>query len=440
MADSRPLADDYAIRVSHVTKQFEVHADHRSTAKERFVRGRSRHRSEFLALEDVSFDIRPGTTFGLIGHNGSGKSTMLKILAGVYRPTSGQVQVADKVDALLELGAGFHGELTGRENIYLNGAILGRSRRQIDETIGWIIDFADIGSFIDEPVKVYSSGMTVRLGFAVAVAVQPTILIVDEIIAVGDEEFQRKCFEHMRVLREKGTTIALVTHSLSLAQEMCDEVVWLDRGRVRQIGAADDVVSAYLSEVNAKESAKRVAEQAAKGEVDTEDEMYRQNQGTGDARMTKVEYLDDSGSVIPFLTTDNPATIRVHVNSKRQLDDVELGMAIVTDAGLTVAGPNSRHGDVLYSFRPGDSYVDYRMPSVILQPAHFWLTTALLHGDQVYDYSDRRTDLLVRGDRVMDEPGLVNLPPGSWSSAPSYVGPGKLPPPSPEGGRDPHGE
>lgn len=242
--------DEYAIEVSNVTKTFTMHADRRDTFKERFVRGRSQHKQEFRALDSVSFKIKKGTTFGLIGHNGSGKSTMLKMLAGVYRPTDGEIMVSDKVDALLELGAGFHGELTGRENIYLNGAILGRSRKQIEESIDWIIDYADIGHFIDEPVKVYSSGMTVRLGFAVAVAIRPTILIVDEIIAVGDEEFQRKCFDYMRELRHSGTTIALVTHSLSLAQEMCDEVVWLDHGKVKQVGPADDVVSAYLRAVN----------------------------------------------------------------------------------------------------------------------------------------------------------------------------------------------
>ena len=185
---------------------------------------------------------------------------MLKILAGVYRPTKGEVSVSSKVDALLEVGAGFHGELTGRENIYLNGSILGRSRRQIDESLDWIIEFADIGDFIDEPVKVYSSGMTVRLGFATAVAIKPTILIVDEIIAVGDEEFQRKCFDLMRELRDKGTTIALVTHSLSLATEMCDEIVWLDHGRVQMVGSADKVVSAYLTAVNEKEARKRSEE------------------------------------------------------------------------------------------------------------------------------------------------------------------------------------
>lgn len=252
--------DEYAIEVEHVSKTFTMHADRRDSLKERFVRGSSRDSHVFRALDDVSFRVRKGTTFGLIGHNGSGKSTMLKILAGVYRPTKGEVSVSSKVDALLEVGAGFHGELTGRENIYLNGSILGRSRRQIDESLDWIIEFADIGDFIDEPVKVYSSGMTVRLGFATAVAIKPTILIVDEIIAVGDEEFQRKCFDLMRELRDRGTTIALVTHSLSLATEMCDEIVWLDHGRVQMVGTADKVVSAYLTAVNEKEARKRSEE------------------------------------------------------------------------------------------------------------------------------------------------------------------------------------
>lgn len=411
---------EFAIEVDHVSKEFEVHADRRGTAKERFVKGRSHHKVNFRALDDVSFKVRTGTTFGLIGHNGSGKSTMLKILAGVYRPTSGSVKVADKVDALLELGAGFHGELTGRENIYLNGAILGRSRHEIDSSIGWIIDYADIGEFIDEPVKVYSSGMTVRLGFAVAVAVKPTILIVDEIIAVGDEEFQRKCFELMRELREAGTTIALVTHSLSLAQEMCDEVVWLDHGKVRQIGEADDVVSAYLADVNARETAKRIAERAAEGIPETvDDEQYRLNQGNGDCRMTGVQYIDQDGNVVPFLTTGQPGTIRVHVRAKKDLYDVELGLAFVTNGGVTVAGPNSRHANRLYTIHRGDSFIDYKMDKVVLQPAHYWLTTAFVREGQIFDYSDRRTDLVVRGDQVMDEPGLVILPPGSWSSSPT---------------------
>ena len=416
--------EDLAIKVSSISKTFEIHADRRSTLKERFVRGRSRKRGVFRALDDVSFTVRKGTTFGIIGHNGSGKSTMLKILAGVYRPTSGSVAVSTKVDALLELGAGFHGELTGRENIYLNGAILGRSRKEIEESIDWIIDYADIGAFIDEPVKVYSSGMTVRLGFAVAVAVRPRILIVDEIIAVGDEEFQRKCFDLMRELRNRGATTVLVTHSLSLAQEMCDDVVWLDHGRVRLEGPASEVVSAYIAHVNEIENRKRAAELEARGVPDGEDpDEYRLNQGSGDCRMTSVEYIDEAGRHVPFLTSEHPGTIRVHVRSFKRLERVELGLAFVTDGGVTVAGPNSRHAGTLYSLDPGDAYIDYTMPTIILLPGHYWLTTAFVRDGEMYDYSDRRTELTVRGDRVPDEPGLIQLPVGQWSPQPSIPRP-----------------
>lgn len=407
---------EYAIEVEHVTKSFTMHADRRDTFKERFVRGKSKRKQNFHALDDVSFRIKKGTTFGLIGHNGSGKSTMLKILAGVYRPTSGEVNVAEKVDALLELGAGFHGELTGRENIYLNGAILGRSHRDIEESIDWIIDYADIGDFIDEPVKVYSSGMTVRLGFAVAVAVRPRILIVDEIIAVGDEEFQRKCFDYMRELRDSGTTIALVTHSLSLAKEMCDEVVWLEHGKVKQIGESEPVVSAYLRSVNEKEARKRAEEKAAAGDSFEDDDQYRMNQGNGDCRMTKVEYLDNAGGTLPFLTSDYPATIRVHVKAKKDLHDVELGLAFVTDGGVVIAGPNSRASGNTYTIKQGETFIDYRMPQVVLQPGRYWLTTCFVRDGQMFDYSDRQTEMVVHADSISDEPGLITLPEGTWSS------------------------
>lgn len=407
--------DEYAIVVENVSKSFEMQADRRDTFKERFVRGRSRQgKRMFHALDDVSFKIRKGTTFGLIGHNGSGKSTMLKILAGVYRPTSGSVTVSDKVDALLELGAGFHAELTGRENIFLNGAILGRTKKQIEDTLEWIIDFADIGDFIDQPVKVYSSGMTVRLGFAVAVAIRPKILIVDEIIAVGDEEFQRKCFDYMRELRDAGTTVALVTHSLSLAQEMCDEVVWLDHGRVKMVADADGAVSAYLEAVNVKEFEKRAAEREE--EEFPEDESFKLNQGNGDCRMVGVELLDAEGNDAPFLTSGEPGTVRVRVRAKKDLHDVELGLAFVTDQGQTIAGPNSRHSGRLYSLRRGEeTFIDYTMNPVLIQPGRFWITTCFVRDGEMFDYSDRRTELIVRGNRVAEEPGLITLPAGAWS-------------------------
>ncbi|WP_103063635.1 ABC transporter ATP-binding protein [Actinomyces qiguomingii] len=420
---SAESGEEYAIEVRNVSKRFTLHADRRDSLKERFVRGRSQDTHVFHALDDVSFQVKKGITFGLVGHNGSGKSTMLKILAGVYRPNDGEVMVSAKVDALLEVGAGFHGELTGRENIYLNGAILGRSRKQIDESIDWIVKFADIGGFIDEPVKVYSSGMTVRLGFATAVAIEPEILVVDEIIAVGDEEFQRKCFELMRQLRDRGTTIVLVTHSLSLATEMCDEVVWLDHGKVQMIGDADEVVSAYLSSVNEKEAAQRLQEQPE--EEFPEDDQYKLNQGNGDCRMTGVEFLDENGEELPFITYGKPLTLRVHVRAKKDLHDVELGLGFATDGGVTIAGPNSRAAGTLYTLYRGDSFIDYSIDQVVFQPGRLWLTTCFVRDGQIYDLSDRRTEMIIRADRTMDEPGLVTLAPGQWSKRPGQSAPEK---------------
>ncbi|SDN23614.1 ABC-2 type transport system ATP-binding protein/lipopolysaccharide transport system ATP-binding protein [Actinomyces ruminicola] len=415
--------DGLAIEVRGVSKHFTLHADRRDSLKERFVRGRSRDTHVFRALDDVSFAVKRGITFGLVGHNGSGKSTMLKILAGVYRPNEGEVMVSSKVDALLEVGAGFHGELTGRENIYLNGAILGRTKKQIDDSIDWIINFADIGDFIDEPVKVYSSGMTVRLGFAAAVAIEPEILVVDEIIAVGDEEFQRKCFDLMRQLRDRGTTIVLVTHSLSLATEMCDEVVWLDHGKVQMVGDADEVVSAYLTSVNEKEARQRALEQPE--EEFPEDDQYKLNQGNGDCRMTGVELLDGDLDEVSFATYGKPLTVRVHVNAKKDLHDVELGLGFSTDGGVTIAGPNSKAAGTLYSLRPGDSFIDYKIDQVVFQPGRLWLTTCFVRDGQIFDLSDRRTELIVRADRTMDEPGLVTLAPGQWSKRPGLPAPGE---------------
>ena len=212
--------------------------------------------SEFWALRDVSLDIAPGSFHGLIGHNGSGKTTLLKLMAGIHQPTMGVMEVNGRVSALLELGSGFHPELSGRENIYLNGAILGLSRKEMDLAVDEIIEFSDIGEFIDAPVKILSSGMYVRLGFAVAVHVAPEILLIDEVIAVGDEAFQRKCLEHLYELRRAGTTIVLVSHSLPLVEGLCDEVGWLDHGHLMQAGEATEVCWAYLDAVNAEEAEK----------------------------------------------------------------------------------------------------------------------------------------------------------------------------------------
>jgi len=243
-----------AITVEGVSKRFRLERNRPSSLKEAVLRiGRERDTDEFWVLKNVNLDIAPGSFFGLIGHNGSGKSTLLRLMAGIHRPTSGTVEATGRLSALLELGTGFHPDLTGRENVYLNGAMLGISRKQMTASMDDIIEFSGIGDFVDEPVKIYSSGMYVRLGFAVAVNVSPDILLVDEVIAVGDEEFQRRCLKHMDMLRENGATIVLVSHNTGLMAE-CHQVGWLDHGRLVEVGAPGDVVSAYLAKVDSNDS------------------------------------------------------------------------------------------------------------------------------------------------------------------------------------------
>jgi lipopolysaccharide transport system ATP-binding protein len=396
----------YAVRAENLSKSFWLNSERHTSLKERVVRGKVPRGRQFWALKDASFDIERGSTFGLLGQNGSGKSTTLKVLAGIYRPTSGRVTVDGRVSALLELGAGFHGDLTGRENIKLNGAILGLSGKQINSAMDKIIDFAGIGEFIDLPTKIYSSGMFVRLGFAVAVSVDPEILMVDEVIAVGDEEFQRKCFDHLFNLRKRGSTIVLVTHSLGLIRDMCDQAMWLEHGQIKRLGPAMEVCDAYLGDVNEREAH---AQQSAAPEPVAAGEPARL--GSGEVRVSRVEYLDEHGSPSPFLVAGAPCTIRMHYLAGEPVNHVIFGIGFNHESGPNVAGPNSgRRGS--WSVPAGAGYVDFVVDELLLQPATYRVSTAIVDRGHMYDYADREFDLHVRG-RGDQEPGLTRMP-GLW--------------------------
>jgi len=396
---------DRAVRVDGVSKKFTLHTEKRNSVKERLVRGRARSDGDFWALRDISFEVPRGTTFGLIGHNGSGKSTLLKLLAGVHRQTSGSIITNGRISALLELGAGFHGELTGRENIYLNGSILGLSKRQIDQSMEKIIEFADIGEFIDAPVKVYSSGMYVRLGFSIAVTVEPEILIVDEIIAVGDEEFQRKCFDYLFELRKRGTTVVLVTHSMGLVQDLCDDALWLDHGRIQRIGDSRKVVQGYLDSVNDREAESTVES------VETVEGHARL--GSGEVRIQSIEYLDDSGKVSPVLLCGDPATFRIHYRATERVKDVIFGLGFLHESGINVAGPNSGSGPAPAPNLEGDGVVEFHVPRLTLQPGVYEVSVAAVRQGHTYDYVDRGYELRVRGNSS-GEPGLTRMF-GEWA-------------------------
>jgi ABC-2 type transport system ATP-binding protein len=236
-----------AVEVVDVSKRFRLYHERNQSLKSAIMRGRRSVHEDFWALRDVSFDVPEGSTFGLIGSNGSGKSTLLKCLAKIYYPTSGTVIHNGRLAALLEVGSGFHPELSGRENIFLNGSILGMSKKEVTAKFDEIVDFSGVEQFIDQPVKNYSSGMYVRLGFAVAINVNPDILVVDEVLAVGDAEFQEKCRLKFIDLKAQGKTVILVSHSMAQVADMCDHVAWLSHGSLRDLGEAAPVIDAYMS-------------------------------------------------------------------------------------------------------------------------------------------------------------------------------------------------
>ncbi len=239
------MSSSAIISLSEISKCYQIYESPRDRLMQMLLRGRKKLYREFWALRGVSFDVAKGEAVGILGRNGSGKSTLLQIIAGTLAPTSGKVEVGGVITALLELGSGFNPDFTGRENVYLNGSILGLSMEDMDEKFDKIASFADIGEFLDQPVKTYSSGMYVRLAFAVQACVDPQVLIVDEALSVGDEKFQRKCFDHIEKLRSDGCSILLVTHATATVEKFCQKAILLHKGAVHGIGPAKDIVDQY---------------------------------------------------------------------------------------------------------------------------------------------------------------------------------------------------
>lgn len=268
-AHGRPLRGEVAIEVAGLSKRYEIYRKPHLRLLQTLMRGRRTFFDEFWALREVSLTVRRGETVGIVGRNGSGKSTLLQLVAGTLHPTAGSVRTYGRVAALLELGSGFNPEFTGRENVYVNGAIFGISRREMDAAFPAIAAFAAIGDFIDQPVKTYSSGMTVRLAFAVAVNVTPDILIVDEALAVGDTAFQAKCLDRIRRMQDEGVAILLVSHSSNAVIEYCDRAAYLDRGRLMALGPCREVVERYLEDVTRAE-----AQAALRAQQDADTTMY----------------------------------------------------------------------------------------------------------------------------------------------------------------------
>jgi ABC-2 type transport system ATP-binding protein len=348
-----------AIAVEDVSKRFRLYHEQNRSLKIALMRRRRASFEEFWALRHVDLEVPAGETFGLVGENGSGKSTLLKCLARILRPEEGRISVEGKVSALLELGAGFHPELTGRENVYLNASILGLSQKEVDRKFDEIVGFAGLERFIDTPVKNYSSGMYVRLGFSVAINVDPDVLLVDEVLAVGDEQFQRRCYERFADLKNKGRTIVVVSHALGLVRELCDSVAWIAEGQVKEIGAADDVVESYVGQVETVAS--------ADGET---------RWGSGEIKIEGIELLDAQGTPVTRLRSGDPLTIRFRYRATAEMERPVFGLTVGRD-GMMLAGSNTRDAEGVPDRISGEGFVDLRIDRLALLAGSYEVTPSI---------------------------------------------------------------
>jgi ABC-type polysaccharide/polyol phosphate transport system ATPase subunit len=397
---------EIAVEVTGVSKRFRLYHERNQSLKAAFMRGGRAKYDEFWALRDVDLQIPAGKTFGLIGHNGSGKSTLLKCLAGILVPDRGSIAVHGRVSALLELGAGFHPELSGRDNVYLNGSILGMSKKQIDRSFDEIVGFAGLEQFIDTPVKNYSSGMYVRLGFSVAINVDPEILMVDEVLAVGDESFQRRCMEKFADFRAQGRTVVIVSHALSTMRTMCDEVAWLDHGRLQDVGRPQDLVDAYVGGSHED----RVVSTTEDGEEADGTARW----GSGEIAVRSVELLAD-GHATTHVPTGADVTLRLHWTAREPVEDPVFGVAIHTLDGVHVTGPNTRDANLSTGTLCGEGHLDLRVPRLLLTPGTYEVTAAVFDRSVVhaYDHRERFFRFDVAPGRPRDQFGVVSLD-GSW--------------------------
>lgn len=394
------------IQFSHISKKFLIGARRPRSFQEAFVRRRLRGgRQTFWALQDVSFAIEAGEQVALIGANGSGKSTILKLMSHVIDPTSGTIATRGRVAGLLELGTGFHPDLTGRENIFLNGSLLGIARRDIQRQLDAIIEFADIGPFIDVQVRNYSSGMVVRLGFAVTTLMQPDILLIDEVLAVGDQNFQRKCMDRLAELQSAGVTLVFVSHSIEQVRRLCRRAIWLDHGVVRADGDSEEVAGAYL---DAQVPAQRPRFTPHFGAAS------HQRWGSFQAEITQVEMFNRDGVCPPYFKTHDFFRLRVHYVAHERIDQPTFGLAFYRHDGAHVNGPNSVRDGVEIPFIEGPGWVDYTIEQLPLNQGEYELTVAIYDHDstRAYDHQHRLYPFDVRSTSAWVEEGLVHITAG----------------------------
>lgn len=418
MSNLETTTQEPAITLENLSKRFELITETPQSVLELLISRLSLRRAtparddEYLwAVNDVNLEVTPGQCLGIIGQNGSGKSTLLKLIARILRPTTGRITVRGRVSALLELGTGFHPDLSGRENIYLNASFLGLNKNDIETHFDSVVAFSELEAFIDTPVKYYSSGMYMRLGFSIAVHVNPQILIIDEILAVGDQAFQEKCIDHIYRMKQKGTTIVLVSHSLDVMRKLCTHLVWMEKGKIRAHGPAEKLIQQYLSSIF------RHRQHASALQVEQFERL-----GNGDIEITRVRLLDETGDEQRSFNTGEAVTIEIGYVPHKPIPNPVFGLAIYRQDDVHVSGPNTQfagfHIDRID--RPG--LIRYQIPRLPLLPANYLLSVAVHdpHYLHTYDHHVKAYEFQVSSGGTRELFGLVEIP-ATWEWEPAPV-------------------
>lgn len=416
-----------AVEFAAVSKSYSIYSKPGDRLKELATFQRKKFHRDFWALRDVSFEIERGETFCIVGQNGSGKSTLLQMVAGILQPTEGTVEVKGRVSALLELGAGFNPEFSGRDNVYLNGSILGLSTKQIDLRYKDIEEFAEIGDFIHQPVKTYSSGMVVRLAFAVAINVDPEVLLVDEALAVGDLYFRHRCMRKVHELRARGTTILFVSHSAGDVKAIGDRTMWLDQGRILDIGETDRVVGKYLAAMVDKDTQYLSLKAAKPRPTLVESKVVRpvevietipnidHRHGDGRVEVIGIAVVDPSGQALALLQPQSKVIVRISVRAKQDVAMPIVGFMMRNHLGIDFAGTNtSREEYEMPAMRAADVYtVDFHLELPELYPGSFSFSPAVADGTlvsyQMCDWIDNAISLQMSHGEAQIY-GYIHLP------------------------------
>lgn len=403
-----------ALRVERVSKQYRIYDHPNDRLKEMLTRGRWKRHREFWALKDVSFEIEAGTTTGIIGPNGSGKSTLLQIITGTLEPTHGSVGADGRVAALLELGAGFNSEFTGLENVYMNASLMGFSRSEIDALLPEIERFAEIGDFVRQPVKTYSSGMYVRLAFSVAISASPDILIIDEALAVGDAVFQHRCMRRLKQMQESGVTVLFVSHEPNAIRALCSRAILLHNGQVHADGKPVDVLNRYQEIIMAREAAYEANEspevtEEPVAQIDFAPLRPAYRHGDVSAEVVQVDLLNSAGQPTQYVESGESVSLRIRMVSHRPIDDFVCGFLIRNQHGVNVYGTNTEIQGIPIEAPGEGELIEVTFAfDCWLAPQMFWITVAAHSSEGVsFDWLDAVLFFRVMAPVSME--GTVNL-------------------------------